>query len=408
MRRVFIAIALGLVFLAGCSALLPAPEPTSTPVLASVPLDKATRTPTPFSPSSSTPSLAPTLTFTPALSPSPTPKLPEPVRAMRLDYGNYAASRAGLPDLETQMRAAHVNLVALGAGRPEWVYFKWAGHPESWSGEVKDQGIDYLMEDARRFGQWASVDAVVDVYAPMYIQAHPELAALSWLGKPSQYLVNTTELVDGAYGRMLLGMIEAVAANYPVDSISITELMYYTEGYSDADKAVFMAATGRKDWPRLPNGLVYIDHPAIGQWRSQEIGRFLDKARAITSKYGKKLYVDASVTWNAPSDLGQSTGTRYDVILAHADKIILWDYFGMNGKPSDFSAGLARIVAPLGPDRIILSVGLWTDIQGTISPAQLEQALASAREGGLDNLWVTPSLLMTPAHWQALARAYTR
>jgi len=327
---------------------------------------------------------------------------------MRLDYGNYVASRAGLADLEANLRAAHVNLVALGAGRPEWVYFKWAEHPENWSGEVKDQGIDYLMEDARRFGQWAQVDAVVDVYAPVYIQAHPDLAALSWLGKPSQYLVNTTELVDGAYGRLLLGMIEAVARDYPVDSISITELMYYTEGYSDADKSAFLAATGRADWPRLANGLINIDHPAIGQWRSQEIGRFLDKARAITSKYGKKLYVDASVTWNAPSDLGQSTGTRYDVLLAHADKIILWDYFGLNGKSPDFSAGLARIVAPLGQDRVILSLGLWAANQRTITPAQLELALASAREGGLNDFWITPSLLMSDAHWQALAAAYAK
>ena len=96
------------------------------------------------------------------------------------------------------------------------------------------------------------------------------------------------------------------------------------------------------------------------------------------------------------------------MLLAHADKIILWDYFGLNGKSPDFSAGLARIVAPLGQDRVILSLGLWAANQRTITPAQLELALASAREGGLNDFWITPSLLMSDAHWQALAAAYAK
>ncbi len=342
----------------------------------------------------------PTATMQPTATSTPIGNLP--IRAMRVDEGYDAAGRAKLSDLEARMRQAGINLVAVGAGRPEWTYFRWTNHRERWSSEVRDSGMDFLKEDTARFGAWAQVNAVVDVYAPQYIKDHPEKAALSWLNKPSPYLVNTTELVDGAYGQIVLDMVEAIAANYAVDSISITEMMYYTEGYSDADKAAFTAATGRKDWPRLANGLVNIDHPAVGAWRSQELARFVGKARAIAAKYGKALYVDVGVSWKAPGNLGQEMGTRYDQMLRAADKIIVWDYAGLENASPDFSEALARVLVPLGTERVILSIGLWGQNTTVISAQYLDAVMKAAKRGGIQNLWITPSQLMTANHWQTI------
>jgi hypothetical protein len=309
-------------------------------------------------------------------------------------------------DLENLLRRAGINLVALGAGRPDWAYFKWPGRPENWSGDVTSSGIDFLAEDVARFHAWAHVDAVIDVYAPKYIETHPESAALSWLGKPSPYLVNTMDLVDGKFGQLLLDMIEAVAANYPVDSISLTEMMYYIDGYGEIDKTAYMTYTGSRDWPRLSNGLINIDHPSIGEWRSREIGRFLQKAHAITAKYGKQLYIDAAVTWQAPGSMGAEHGTRYDILLEHSDRVVVWNYFALNGFSPEYSKQLAQVLRQKVGDRAIMSIGLWGKNNTVITPNQLEASLLASQAGGIQNLWVTPSLLMTAAHWEVLVRLW--
>jgi hypothetical protein len=349
------------------------------------------------------PSVTPEPTVTPTLTPT---QIVVPVRAMRLDYKDYVASRTEVDNLEARLRQSGVNFVALGAGRADWTYFKWPDRPENWSGDVNSSGIDFLAQDAARFHVWARVDAVVDVYAPKYIQMHPESAALSWLGKPSPYLVNTMDLVDGEFGRLLLDMLDAIAANYPVDSISLTELMYYTDGYGNVDKAAYMNYTGRKDWPRLSNGLINIDDPSIGEWRSREIARFLGKAHAITSKYGKQLFVDVAVTWKSPGMMGADHGTRYDILLEQVDRVVVWDYFALNGYKPEYSQNLADVLLQKTDGKSILSIGLWAKNSQTITPAQLEAAILAAQKGGIQDIWITPSLFMTDAHWDVLRRLW--
>jgi hypothetical protein len=389
-QKILLLMLSAMLLMAGCSqqiqTLSPQMLPTETSVLPQTP--------------------NPTTTPEPTASPSPTATPAIPIRAMRLDYKDYAASRAGVDNLEALMRQSGINLVALGAGRVDWTYFKWVGQPDNWSGDVTSTGIDFLAEDAARFHTWARVDAVVDVYAPKYIQAHPQSATLSWLGKPSPYLVNTMDLVDGEFGNLLLNMIDSIAANYPVDSISLTEMMYYTDGYGDVDKAAYMSSTGKNDWPRLSNGFVNIDDPSIGEWRSREIARFLGKAHAITAKYGKQLFVDAAVTWKSPASLGADHGTRYDILLEQADRVVIWDYFALNGYKPEYSQNLAEIFLQKTDGRAILSIGLWAKNNKTITPTQLESAILSAQTGGMQDIWITPSLMMTDAHWEVLKRLW--
>ena len=105
------------------------------------------------------------------------------VRAVRLDYINVAKSRSQAAELEQQLKAAKVSMVSLGAGRVDWTYFPWRDHQERWSDDVRSTGIDYMLEDSIKYGKWTHVSAVVDVLAPLYVQAHPEIAAISYTGK---------------------------------------------------------------------------------------------------------------------------------------------------------------------------------------------------------------------------------
>ena len=358
-----------------------------------------TQTPAPTATSTRTPSPTPRPTLTPTATLTPTPPA---IRAVRVDYDNVKTSRTEVGALEQKMLNAHVNLVALGAGRVDWTYFKWQGHEAAWSSDVKDTGIDFLADDAARFGKWATVDAVVDVFAPRYIAAHPQAAAVSWLGKASDHLVSTMQLVEGDFGKQLLEMLDYIAAHYPVDSISITELSYYIDGYGDDDKAAYLAYTGRSDWPRNAIGLVNIDDPSIGKWRSYEIGRFLTQAAAVVHRHNKKLYMDAEVSWGNLGLEATDKGQNYGVMLQAADRLVLWDYFGLSGYQPEYTARIAQSVQKYGADRIILSIGLWANGGNVISPDALRLAMQSGLHSPIPNLWITPSHYLTDKHWQVL------
>jgi hypothetical protein len=331
---------------------------------------------------------------------------PSPVRAIRLDFNNLKNSRTEIAGLEKRMRDARTNLVALGAGRLDWTYFKWPGKEPWWSSDVTDSGIDFLAEDAARFSTWASVSAVIDVLAPRYIAAHPRTAAVSWLGTRNETLVSTTELVNGDYGRQLTDMAEYVAAHYPVSSISLTELDYHIDGYGEDDKASYTASSGRADWPRTGNGLINIEDPSIGEWRSRQIGQFLERIAAVVHRYGKKLFVDVQVDTQHPERESADHGQAYGVMLASADKLVVWDYFGLSGDPPDHAATVAHSLAKYGSEKIIISIGLWAKSGTIISPEDLRIAMKSGLGSEIPSFWITPSRYLSPAHWQVISEAW--
>ena len=326
----------------------------------------------------------------------------KPVRAVRLDYENMARSRPGLDALEKLLIASHANTVALGAGRMDWTYFKWRWHRGSWSSDVSNTAVDFLSRDVGRFGRWAAVDAVVDVLAPRYVAAHPTAAAVSWRGVRSASLVSTTQLVNGEFGTLLVEMVDYIAARYAVQSISLTELDYHIDGYGEDDAASYRLFTGRGDWPRSADGTINIDDPSIAQWRSYEVGRFLQRAAAAAHSHGKRLYFDVQVEWDHLERHGASHGQDYRVMLESADRLVVWDYFDLAGRPPEYSTQVARSLKGLGPDRVILSVGLWPKEGTPVSPGALRTALLAGLSEGLMNQWVTPSRFMTPDHWKVL------
>ncbi|AAM05847.1 hypothetical protein [Methanosarcina acetivorans] len=332
------------------------------------------------------------------------PASTSPALTVRVDFSSLENSREEIPALEEKMKSAGVSTVALGAGRLDWNYFKWKNHENYWSQDVQDTGIDFLAEDSKRFSKWANVDIVVDLYAPNYIREHPKSSAISWLGEPSSNLVSTMELVEGDFGEQILQMLEYISTNYPANSISLTELAYYTDGYGDDDKAAYMSYTGRDDWPRLPNGLINIDDPSIGEWRSYEVGRFLDRAAKIVHKNDKKLYMDVEVSWDDLSKESTEKGQSYHVMLEHVDKIVIWDYFGLKGYDPEVTREIAHEYGQkYDPSRIIISIGLWKSGNDILSSEELKQAMHSSIRGGIGNLWITPSHYLSDDHWEALS-----
>jgi hypothetical protein len=328
---------------------------------------------------------------------------PMPIRAVRIQYKDYQRSRSQVAGLEKNLRAANVNLVALGAGRVEWTYFKWKRHDSALSSDVRDSGIDFLAEDSKKFGEFAQINAVIDVFAPNYIRSHPEKAAVSWLGVRSQNLVSTMELVEGDFGKLLVDMVFYIAVNYPnVDSISLTELYYHSDGYGADDKAAYMAYNRVTDWPRLSDGRINIDDPSIGNWRSYELDRFLDRLAEICHYNYKLFYMDVLLSRDNLDKETNEHGTRYDLVLEHTDRLIIWAYYDLDDYPPEYLEKVAQFLKRFDQNRVIISIGLWDDKYPTTPAEALRTAILSARKGGIYNIWITPSSLMNADHWKVL------
>lgn len=341
----------------------------------------------------------------------------KPVRAVRVDYINVDQSRKLLPALENNLRAAGVNWVAVGAGRTDWTYFAWRGHPGQWSSDVKTLSSDFLADESIRFGKWAHVTAVVDALSPLYIQAHPESAAISWTGQVSKNLVGPLEMVDGQPGENLLSMIEDIAANYPVNSVMISEMVYYVDGFSEKDRAAYLAASGRSDWPRTPEGKINIDDPSIGSWRANALNSFYARAVKILHPYNKELLVEINATVDSDGKVTIKNGTDPQLMLTTVDRLVV-RVNGLEGRPTPQALGAAaKFAAGLPTDRIILMVGLWNNSSddgipkeqmAAIPASELKTGLQAALQGGAENLLITPSFLFSDSHWQALKEGWTQ
>jgi hypothetical protein len=334
------------------------------------------------------------------------------VRALRVDYMDEAKSRNEIAALEAQMQQSGVNMVALSAGRADWLYFLWSGHSDQWSAEVKASGIDYLMEDSARFGKWAHVSAVIDVLAPLYIKSHPETAAVSWAGVPSQNLVSTTELVDGEFGKELLSMVSQIAADYPVNSITLTEMNYHVDGFGEKDKAAYIAYTSKTDWPRNADGTINADDPSIGAWRSYELSRFLEQVAAIIHQHNKQLFVEVRTVTDKSGNVIVYNGTDIQMLLKYADRIILRGNSAPDGRSPQAISALAKYASRYDQNRVILGIGLWNqdyydlstprNEMNAIPIVDFQSALQAASQNGAADLIVMPSFLMTSNYWEVL------
>ena len=338
------------------------------------------------------------------------------VRGVRVDYLHLSTSRREAARLATQMQAAGVNMVAVGAGRLDWTYFPWAGHSDRWSADVRGTGIDFLLDDSLRFGSRAHISAVVDVLAPLYIKTHPQAASISWTGLPSKNLIATMELVDGSFGQDLLAMIDEIAKDYPVNSITLTELIYYVDGFGPQDEAAYLAYSGQSDWPRTLDGQINIDDASIGTWRAFEIGRFLEKAAAVVHRYGKQLFFEVRVGVNASGQIEVTNGTDMGLFLKYADRLVVWGNRELDSDPGAALQMVATYVAGFDPERTILELGLWADDDPVetphdqmtaISSADFETELQAAGLGGVQDLLITPSFLMNAADWSAISNRWS-
>ncbi|MGD0003636.1 MAG: hypothetical protein ABSE06_05335 [Anaerolineaceae bacterium] len=330
-----------------------------------------------------------------------------PIHAVHIEFSDYDLKGSQGAAIDGYLAQANANLISLTAGRVEWTYFKWPDHPEYWSTDVSASGTDFLAADSAHFKKYGKIDAEIDVLSPNYIKAHPAAAAIDASGKTSTDMIGLIELTQGTYGKLLTSMVTYIAANYPdVNSISITEMIYRTDGYGPDEKASYLQFSHQNDWPRNSDGSIAIDDPSIVNWRSQLLANFLGKLAGIAHAHGKQLFLDVSSKVDNQTQFTNESGEQLDTMLQKVDKLVVWCYYYLDGNPPDAMKITALALQKYGAEHIILSIGLWGPNNTVMDATMLQQGIQSAQQGGIPNMWVTPSTLMDGSHWQVLANLW--
>jgi hypothetical protein len=300
-------------------------------------------------------------------------------------------------------------IIGIGAGRSEWVYFRWEGNEASWSNHQKGEPKDMMRLAANTFhSTGARVAAMIDLYAPNYIAAHPEAAARRFDGYRSPDQVSLVELTQGKFGTIILNMIDYLAGHYPIDVISLTEIPYYSFSFTPEDLVSYRDFSGQRNWPRDSSGMIDRNDPRIWAWKSQLMEDYIRKAAEIVHRHGKDLYIDVPVSWKNFALEGKEAGLDYRRMLKHADKLVLWNYYHLEGKPPEVSRSLSQYMRKNFLDSsYYISIGLW----GSNKPADassLDAAISGTLSGGSSQIWITPNDMLSDAHWDSVLRRWIR
>lgn len=333
-------------------------------------------------------------------------------RIVGLGFEDVVDHADQLPELARRLDEVHANEVSISVGRTDWTAFPWAGHPDTWSAGVRSTGRDYVADAIKATGHDASgrprsVIAVVDVLAEAWIAADPRLAGVSADGHRSTSIPSLTALTAGPVGRRLLEFVSAVSARYHPRAVSLTELFFDTYTYGADDLAAYRKATGAADWPRTASGTIATSAPSIETWRSAAVTGLVARAAAAAHRSGVSLDMEVRAPWRNPHGDPPHSGQNITALLGVADRLVVWDYFAVDGYSAARSEDIARALSSRCGRRLVMSIGLWANNNRTIPARDLRTANDASIRGGANAVWITPASLMNTAHWNALRAAWS-
>lgn len=321
------------------------------------------------------------------------------------------------PDQDWAAIARHLdqvdaNAVSISVGRVEWAAFPWPGNTSLTSRQVRSTGVDYVaraIESVRTDaqGRKRQITLSIDTLSPATIAADRGLAGRSATGEISPYYASVSAW-QGRLGDRLVRFAGVVAERYQPDEVALTELMFDGWTFGQADLASYRQATGSDDWPRSTTGTIDEQAKEIAGWRSSTLAALVGRVKGAVGSI--RLGVDVRANPTDPAAGRPDSGHDYGLLLEHADELVVWSFFAVDGHgpklSSDIAAGLRK--AGIAPDRVVVQIGLWgRDEKGTIDPDELAVALKGATDHGMSRVSVTPLSLMTEAHWQTVAQAWT-
>lgn len=332
-------------------------------------------------------------------------------RIVGVGYEDVVRAERDWSDVEARLTDVQATGVTIAAGRPEWLAFPWEGHEAHWAAPVRPghdplrQAIDGLRGDGptRR-----TLTLTIDALAPRLIESDPEAGAVAPDGTRSREVANAAALA-GAYGDRLAQTCGELAHRYRPDRVALTEL-FVENTVSAADLALYRRQTGAHDWPRTDSGDIDTRDATLLRWRAAVVTDVAARCAQAAGAHGVAAETDVRAAWQDLGAARRDSGHDYAQLLLRIDRITVWNYLGLQDRPPDHSARLTRgMAASLGAaqlSRVTMSVGLWARDGRVLDPQTMAQAVRWSASHGVTSVSVTPLVLMTPGHWDALAGAW--
>lgn len=326
-------------------------------------------------------------------------------RTVGVGYETVVDEAASLPELNRRLDAVNANSVTISVGRLDWTAFPWAAHPEI----EAEPGPDHVAEAIRALGTGSNgerrrITLTVDLLIPGWISSDRGLAGINLDGSRSSDFASVTALAEGPVGDRLMEFVAAITQRYRPDAVALTELMFDNNTFGGDDRDSYMRATGASDWPRLANGDIDSGHTSLGAWRSEALASVVARAAAVAHENGSTLDMDVRAPWGDPSADRPESGHDYRLLAAAADRLVVWNYFGLNDVPPSYSDELAQAMVARSA-KFVMSIGMWGE-DGAISAADLAEGLRSSVDGGATAVSVTPASMLDDAAWQVLKKAW--
>jgi len=342
---------------------------------------------------------------------------PDPEHGLGIGFETIIEAPESLNQLASDINSTDINALYISVGRIDWTGYPWTNHENAWSGPVSENGADYVERTIKTLATTETerhrrIILVVDCLAPKFLEAHPDLQGLDEAGTPADGFPSVAALEDSTYRTELLDLAADVAQRFSPEEIAFTELMFDDHTFGPKDLTSYKKFTGHSGWPLLPNGRIDQTDSSIAQWRSHALAGFLQAARERIHPFNIDVSIDVRTDLQDPLHGRAASGHDVPLLAMQADRITVWNYFGLSGYPPEHSE---RIVEKLEnarlPSEFVYSVGLWNtpsaDSPGpTITAHELETALRSSAISPSINLQVTPVSLMTDEHWKILQRLW--
>lgn len=321
-----------------------------------------------------------------------------------------SADPTQIPEIAEQLDSVNATGVSISVGRLDWIGFPWAENEDLQSSAVEDTGRDYVREAIDAFicsdrGARRTISLNIDTLLGRELEQRPEIAGVNAQGEASK---NWTSISSWKYSGLtdrLTELASELVQRYSPDSINITEMMFPSYTFGDADLTDFQKFSGMNSWPLHPDGLIDTDAAAIYEWRSDAVGKIMAEVATQLSGTDVELTMDVRSPINGDLRGRLDSGQDYAALLEMVDRLNIWNFQGIDSTSYYATDQLAGFYVDQDSTRYGIEIGLW-DSDGAVSPEALEKELLLAEDCNVPYVSITPTSLMDQGAWDVLRRVW--
>jgi len=332
-------------------------------------------------------------------------------RVINVGFEDVTSADPGrIPEIAKQLDSVNATGVSISVGRLDWIGFPWAEYKNMESSEVASTGRDYVREAFDAFicsdrGARRTISLNIDTLLGRELEQRPEIAGVNAQGEASK---NWTSISSWKYSGLtdrLTELASELVQRYSPDSINITEMMFPSYTFGDADLTDFQKFSGMNSWPLHPDGLIDTDAAAIYEWRSDAVGNIMAEVATQLSGTEVELTMDVRSPKNGDLRGRLDSGQDYAALLKMVDRLNIWNFQGIDSTGYYATDQLAGFYVDQDPTRYGIEIGLW-DSDGAVSPEALEKELLLAEDCNVPYVSITPTSLMDQGAWDVLRRVW--